>query len=163
MDDFSKSKNTLLSNIDAALTYVELVSNLDESLVMKPVLEESGVEDEEYSELDIFGFYVSGHPSSKYQGNDRVKINDVSKFVGRRVVIVGLVEKVKVINTKKGEEMAFVLINDETKSIDCVIFPRFNALIKDLVVGDLYKFRGQVTKKGEELQIIIESAERLEI
>lgn len=162
LEDFSKSKKTLLSNIDSALTYVELVNNLDESLVMKPELEVSQVPDEEYSEIDIFGFYVSGHPSLKYQGPDRVKIKDVEKFMGRKILLVGLVEKVKVINTKKGEEMAFVDINDETKTIDCVIFPRNNVLIKNLIVGELYKVWGQVTKKGEEVQIIISDVESME-
>ena len=59
--------------------------------------------------------------------------------------------------------MAFVDINDETRSIDCVIFPRYNKLIDSLQIGDLCKFGGQVTKKGEEVQIIIESVEKIEI
>lgn len=163
MEDFSKSKNTLLANIDSAMTYVELVNNLDESLVMKPVLEESKDPDLEYSEIDIFGFYVSGHPSLKYEGNDRIKIINVDKFIGRRVNVVGLVEKVKVINTKKGEKMAFVDINDETRTIDCVIFPRNNSIIDSLEIGSLYKFNGQVTKKGEETQLVIENCTKIEL
>lgn len=163
LEEFSKSKNTLLSNIDSAITYVELISSLDESLVMKPVIEESNKPDEEYSELDLFGFYVSGHPANAYANAKTVKIRDFKNRLNNKVEAVLLIDKIKVINTKKGEKMAFVDGNDDSGSIDCVIFPRNNAIIDKLVIGELYRFLATVTKKGEEIQLIIEGLLPLEV
>lgn len=161
MEEFDKSKNTLLKNIDAALTYVELVNNLDESLVVAPELEISEEEDLEYPELEIFGFYVSGHPASKYAGNGLVKIKDFNKFINRKVRVVALVEKIKVINTKKGEAMAFVRLEDETGNIEAVIFPKNNAVIEELTENMLYRFTGSINRRNEEVQFVIESVELL--
>lgn len=162
MEDFHKSKNTLLSNIDAAITYIELINTLDESLVMKPELEISEIEDEEYSELDLFGFYISGHPASKYAGGKIVKIKDFSKYLNRRIESVVIVENVKVINTKKGERMAFVKVNDESGIIEGVIFPRNNKIIDEIVLGELNRFVATVSKRGDDLQIILEDRAKVE-
>ncbi len=161
LEDFGKSKNTLLQNIDSALTYVELVNSLDESLVAKPELEESKIEDVEYSEIDLFGFYVSGHPASKYVGNGIVKIRDFNKFLNRQIAVVVLVEKLKVIDTKKGEKMAFVQVADETGSCDAVIFPKNNIMIEKIGEG-LNHFKATVSKRNDEIQLILEDILTLE-
>lgn len=161
LDDFHQSKRTLLKNVDSALTYVELVDTLDESLVTKPELEIATEEDEEYSEIDLFGFYISGHPASKFVGNGIVKIRDFAKFVSRQVRVVVLVEKVKVINTKKGEKMAFVQVADETGSIDAVIFPKNNVIIEEIVDG-LNAFKATIGKRDNQLQLILEQIENVE-
>lgn len=161
LEDFGKSKNTLLQNIDSALTYVELVNSLDESLVAKPELEESKIEDEEYSEIDLFGFYVSGHPASKYVGNGIVKIRDFNKFLNRQIAVVVLVEKLKVIDTKKGEKMAFVQVADETGSCDAVIFPKNNIMIEKIGEG-LNHFKATIGKRNDEIQLILEDILALE-
>lgn len=161
MDCFGVSKNTLLNNIDAALTYVELVESLDESLVMKPELEISSVPDSEYSELEVFGFYVSGHPASKYKTGDTAKLDALDMYMNRITSIVVLVDRIKVINTKKGEKMAFLDISDDTKAGIAVIFPRVSSLIKVIKEGELYKFKGKVGKRDQETQFIIEEASKI--
>lgn len=162
MEDFSKSRSTLLKNIDVASNYIELVNSLDESLVMKPELELANEEDPEIAELEIFGFYVSGHPASKYNKIGIVKIKNLSNFLNRRIDIVVLVDKVKVINTKKGEKMAFVQVGDESGSCDAVIFPKNNMLIEQIEIGELYRFKASVTKRNDEIQLILEEMSTLE-
>lgn len=156
LDIFGYSKNTLLSNIDSAVTYLELVENLDSSLIMKPDIEESKIPDEEYSELDIFGFYVSGHPATKYTKNDIVKLNKLHEYLGKRVNIVALVDKVKVIDTKNKEKMAFLGLSDDTINIDSVIFPKNNTILDKLNMEGLNKFRCQITKRNDEIQAVLE-------
>lgn len=158
MDEFGKSKNTLLGNIDAAITYVELIESLDESLIMKPELEEASEPDKEYSELSIFGFYVSGHPACKYNSADITKLESVSeKLNRRRIKVVVLVDKMRVINTKQGEKMAFLEISDDTRTTSSVIiFPKKNYLIDEIVLGELYKFGCLVSMKDKEVQLLIE-------
>lgn len=161
MDEFGYSKNTLLANIDTALTYIELVGSLDESLVMKPELECIEQPDEEISEIELFGFYVSGHPASKFTGSEYVKIKDFASYMDKRISFVALVDKIKVINTKKGEKMAFLDISDETKSCSAVIFPRCNALIDAIEEGTLYKFKCLIGKRNDEIQAVIEEASQI--
>ena len=68
-----------------------------------------------------------------------------------------LVDKIKVINTKKGEKMAFLDISDDTGSISAVIFPRNNDLIGKLIDGDLIVINANIGERNEELQVIINS------
>ena len=141
MNDFGYSRNTLLKNLDSAITYVELARSLDKSLIMKPVIEVSSEEDGETSELDIFGFYISGHPASKYSGDDFIKLSDITKYVSRRITMILLLEKIKIISTKKGEKMAFLEVSDDTGKMGAVIFPKNNSIIDNISIGNLYKFK----------------------
>lgn len=156
MDCFGASKNTLLKNIDTAFTYIELVESLDESLVMKPELEVCSSQDEEYSELDLFGFYISGHPASKYSGKDIVKLSSIASYMNKFINVVVFVDKLKVINTKNGDKMAFVDISDDTRAGNAVIFPKSFELVSKLQEGNLYKLKGKVSKRNDEFQLVIE-------
>ena len=155
-DEFGHTKNTLIKNIDSAVTYVELVNNLDESLVMKPEIEESDEPDENASELELelYGFYVSGHPASKYK-DGIVKLENIKKYLNKTVSMVVLVDKCKVINTKKNEKMAFVGISDETGSSDAVLFPKNNNLLELFTEGDLVQIKANVAMRNDEVQVII--------
>ncbi len=157
LDEFGFSKNTLLSNIDAAITYIELIGSLDESLVMKPEMEVSSEPDVEYSEIDVFGFYVSGHPASKIEDKNIVKIKYINNYIGRFIEVAVLVDKVKVINTKKGEAMAFINVNDDTGSIGGVIFPKQNNLIDLIDKEGINRLRVQVSKRSDEVQLVVDS------
>ncbi|HBA38013.1 MAG TPA: DNA polymerase III subunit alpha, partial [Firmicutes bacterium] len=161
LDDFGVSRSTLLDNIDSAETYMELISTLDESLVEKPALVESQREDEDVSEIELFGFYISGHPASKYQDKKRIKLKDIGSWMNRRVEVVGLVEKLKVINTKKGEKMAFLNLNDETGTAEAVVFPKNNHLLNELVEGELSRLSCTVNKRDEKMQLVVEEILKL--
>ena len=151
------SRNTLLENIEGAITYIDLIKNLDEAFVMKPEIIESSIVDTPISELEVFGFYVSGHPASKFTDKSFVKIKNLDTFKNKQVKMGVLVDKIKVINTKKGEKMAFLDISDDTGSISAVIFPRNNDLIGKLIDGDLIVINANIGERNEELQVMINS------
>ncbi len=155
LDSFNMSKNTLLENIDTALTYVELANNLDESLIMKPELIQSCRDDDNYSDLDIFGFYIDGHPSSKYIDKNILKIKDLKTCKIKNSIMVLLVDKIKVIDTKKGDKMAFVEVSDETGTTSAVIFPSSNDLINNIATHELYKFKINIGERNGEKQVIL--------
>ena len=159
--DFKYNHKTLFLNIDSALDYAMLCSDLDESLVMKPNIEVS----QEYNEnelinkeLNTFGYYVTNHPSSKYQDGvmKLIKIKDYFDKYVDTVVIVGSVRK---ISTKKGEEMGFFSGSDETDTADYVIFPKKNSLLYDIKKDDFIKVRGQVTRRLDKYQIVVSNIE----
>ncbi|MGM9834666.1 MAG: DNA polymerase III subunit alpha [Bacilli bacterium] len=163
-NSFKISHHTMYANIDNAITYAELRTDLDESLVMKPELEIK----EEYDdmtlmsqELEVFGFYVTNHPSSKYVDKDIMKLDKMKQFFDKYVKTVVIIDSVKKIKTKKGEEMAFINASDETGSGDYVIFPKKNNLLNYLEKKSLYKITGQVTRRMDKYQIVITNIEKL--
>ena len=161
--DFNINHKTLYNSLDSAIDYAILCSEIDESLVMKPNYTSSS----EYSdvelmnkELEVFGFYVTNHPASKYK-DGIVKINEIKKYFDKyveNVVIIGNVRKIK---TKKGEDMGFLDCSDETGSLDYVIFPKKNAFLNEFKKDDLVRIRGQVTRRLDKYQIVVSNMTRL--
>ena len=159
--DFNYNHKTLYNNIESALDFAMLCSDLDESLVMKPNMEVV----DEYSEvelmnkeLSVFGYYVTNHPSSKYQ-KGIMKLNKIKDYFDKYVDIVVIVGNIRKISTKKGEEMGFFSGSDETDISDFVIFPRNNKYLYEIKKDDLIKVRGQVTKRIDKYQIVVSSIE----
>ncbi len=163
---FSYNKKTLIKNLDSLYNYAELTKDLDPSLVMKPEIERC----EEFSNSElleqerlIFGFYLTHHPTTYYQKSDTkiVPLNEIKKYFNKEIDTIILVEKVKVITTKKQEEMSFVTGSDETMMIDFTLFPRIYRLYPNMVRGDILKIRGNVEKRLEDYQIIVRKIEKL--
>jgi len=162
LDSFKEKRVTLLKNIDSAITYVELCNNLDETLIMKPQLDKSEKEEIEIDEKEIYGFYITGHPASKYRDINIKKIKDLGKFLNREVQIIALVEKIKVINTKKGEKMAFITISDDTGTQDSILFPKSINLLEKLEEGNLYKIVADINQREQKIQIITNNIELIQ-
>lgn len=79
-------------------------------------------------EKEILGFYITGHPLVRYKrfiekitNIDTSRIN--FKSIEKEIKIVGMVRSLKEINTKKGERMAFVTLEDLKGTIEVIIFP----------------------------------------
>ncbi|MHC9536213.1 DNA polymerase III subunit alpha [Dellaglioa sp. BT-FLS60] len=108
-------------------------------------------------EAQYLGAYLSGHPVEKYRKqlsqSNLQKISEISEK--KRVTILVNLTRVKVIRTKKGQQMAFVNGSDETSEIDLTLFPdlfrqKESLLEKNKIVvvsGDVETSRG--------LQIIV--------
>ena len=65
--------NTLISNLDNILNYIELSSGLEENIIPKPEIEikqELPIEDILNKEKEIFGFYLTSHKTEKYKLNN---------------------------------------------------------------------------------------------
>ncbi len=84
-------------------------------------------------EKEVAGFYVSSHPLKSYP---LVKYLDVQTFLGCLdlikevnslkepfVTCVGLMQTHKIINTKKGDRMAFAQFEDLSGHAEIIIFP----------------------------------------
>ena len=161
--DFKVNHNSLFKMIDSALDYAVLCSDLDESLVMKPniILQPEYTEGELMArELACFGFYVTNHPSSKYQSGI-MKINKMKENFDKYVDLVVIVGNIRKIKTKKGEDMGFISGSDETGTCDFIIFPKNDKYLINLAKDDLIKVRGQVTKWIDKYQIVVRSIEKL--
>lgn len=77
-------------------------------------------------EKELMGLYISDHPLNEHRRllNRLVKpISGLGEATGT-TKIGGLISTVKKINTKRGEPMAFVRLEDLTGSIEVVVFPK---------------------------------------
>lgn len=117
-------------------------------------------------EKEFLGFYLSEHPLSgifsKINSLISIKIGEINleESVGKPVKIGGIVSSVRKTVTKTGNnEMAFVKIEDDTGSIEVVIFPRVFQESKNLWVTDsAVLITGKVDAREERLSVIADSA-----
>ena len=164
LDSFLLTKRTMIENLDAALNYASLVSDLDSDYIIKPELITYPEYDSEYlreKELLSYGFYVTNHPVSKYIDKSIMKLENLQKYFDKRVKCVVLVEKIKTIETKKGDKMAFLRASDETGNGEFVIFPNGYSLLKNIKVSDIIVIQGLVTKRYDSYQINVNGLQKV--
>ena len=163
---FGYNKKTLIENLDSLINYAELTKDLDPSLVMKPEIESyKEFSDDELleQEKNIFGFYLSHHPTTNYYRDNKecIRLNDIKNYFMKQIHILVLVERIKFIKTKKGERMAFVTGSDETGIMDFTLFPKILKMYPDIARGDILKVRGIVERRLDEWQMVGNRIEKL--
>ena len=163
---FGYNKNTLSKNLDSLYNYAELTVDLDPSLVMRPEIEEFN----EYSmeelleqEKNAFGFYLINHPTTSYYAKDSscIHLDKIKDYFNKQVSTIILVEKVKVIETKKHEKMAFIVGSDEIMMRDYTLFPKEYSKYSNVSRGDILKIKGTIERRYNEFQIIVNNIEKL--
>ena len=157
-DSFGYNKRTLIENLDNVINYAELSKNVGLIDVEKPLIDMY----EEYSsdelvkiELDVFGFYLSYHPVSKY--NNKNNSLSIPKLFDHNINIVLLIEYIKEITTKKNDVMAFVRANDEYGTVDLILFPTVYKKYNNINVGDIIDVYGKVERRNDKYQIVVSS------
>ena len=93
-------------------------------------------------EKETMGFYLTGHPLNRYEATlrrlttmDTQRVQEIHD--AQEVILGGVVSNLKEINTKKGDRMAFVTLED------------LNGVVEIIVFADLYK-NASLLLKGEE-------------
>ena len=114
-------------------------------------------------EKELAGTYISNHPIQKYMadikaaGTTLLGELDESKQ-NQQVTVAGLVNFVRHHQTKKGDAMAFVEIEDMQTTCEIVVFPRaFKAHRELLVESKLIVVRGKVDAQGNGAKILADS------
>lgn len=174
-DNFGE-RGQLLANMEVMLAYnkerqnigsqVSLFGDLPTqslSLTLAPAPKAETIEKLKW-EKELLGLYVSGHPLERIR--DRIeksgmtikKIRDEVK-PGFPVTFACIVEEVKIIFTKKNEQMAFVKVGDLTSSIEGVLFTKpFAELQNILLVDTVVAVQARVSERNGEKSLVIEKA-----
>lgn len=165
-DEFGYNHNTLHYNLDSVSNYAELVKDLDPEFVLKPDIEEVEEYSKEYlifKEKELFGFYLSNHPVTSYKAkyNNTVQLDNISSYLNQKVTVIVLVEKCRIIQTKKGEEMMFFDGSDEYAKVDFTLFPKVYKKYPDISKSDVLKLVGRVERRYDTFQIIVDTIEKL--
>ena len=155
-DNLGYNKATLIKNLDDLIMYGDLIKALDSSSVSEPEIKIVDEYDDLYlinKQLELFGYYYSSHPASKYP--NVMKAKDIRNNFDKLVNVVVLVDKIRTIKTKNNDDMAFVTGSDETGIMDLVVFPRSINELKDIKIGDLILVNGRVERRNDLFQIVI--------
>ncbi len=158
--------NTMISNIDNILNYVELSIGMDDDLLVKPNIEEKeefSVEEILDKEKQVFGFYLTSHRTEKYKLNNKniMDIYDINNNLNKKVEVIVSIDKIKEILTKKNEAMCFLTSSDNTGSTVLIVFPDLYKNYNNFKKGDIIKVKGKVEKRFDEYQIICNEIEEI--
>ncbi len=145
MDSFEESRRTLFENIESALNYGGSVQGdklKGQSSLFEELEQEQSVNDfyevqrfDEWDEAElseyereVLGFYFKAHPILKYsemvERFGAVRIGELKDLPGEsKVSIFGIIATLRVITTRDNKEMAFVSLEDQTGTIEVVVFP----------------------------------------
>lgn len=159
MEGFRANRSSLLATLDEAIRYGGLVCvakdpvEFDYNLVSKPIM--MALKDfpgqNATREKEALGFYLSAHPVATY----RTKLNEqlyplitLPQAKGNYVKCMAMITKTKLHKTKKGDQMMFVIAEDETASFDFVIMPNIYQMYQSKLVKDeILCFEGFIDKE----------------
>lgn len=120
-------------------------------------------------EKETLGFYISGHPLAKYkqelQSLTNTKATQVTELEdGTSVVLGGVASSVKEINSRRGDRMAFVTLEDLSGFIEIIVFSDIFKKTSTLVKSDMpILVRGHLTRDEKSTKVVAEEITPLSV
>ncbi len=120
-------------------------------------------------EREALGLYLSGHPFDYYRSeletiSDMRLCERIQKPLSN-AVIAGMIVDRRVINTKRGDKMAFISLDDGLSRVEISIFSELYALCESLLTKDkILIVTGELKRKeaGGQFEMIAQSASDIE-
>jgi DNA polymerase III subunit alpha len=118
-------------------------------------------------EKELLGLYISGHPLDKFKEKlDKrpMTLNQLKERIppGVTAVAAGMISDVRLLLTKKGDQMAFIKISDMSGSLEAVIFPKNYIEFKSIIKPDnCIAIKGQLNNRNGELSMVAEKMKSL--
>ncbi len=183
------SRSVLLNNIELLLSFsqkkqkeidsgqTDLFGNLIETEAVSQL--KLGPEEVPYTQKDylkwereLMGLYLSAHPLSDYVKLLQEKVHPISevsaKHEDKRATVGGIITDVRIIQTKNGQNMAFVKLADTSSEIELLLFPKTFAETSWLwVVDKVVIVEGDVNARDrdgnatDEVKIAVTSAREI--
>jgi len=140
-------------------------ASVDDATDHLPDIQELSLEEKLKLEKELLGFYLSDNPVKKIVRivsdlvSHKIVHLDPTLHLNQTVTLAGVVSREKLVNTKKNNsKMAFVTLQDDTGTIDCIIFPKLYAENPELWHEDSALIvKGKVDNREDKLQIVVDS------
>lgn len=180
LDGLHHDRAQLLASVEIALEYGNKVEEREERMQTQLFIEEIETpdyvsvpplsEEEQLNfEKQVLGFYASGHPIegelqlvTHYQRTPIVEL--FTKQENSVVRIAGMIEDIKVILTRKKQQMAFVTVSDETGEVEMTVFPEaYQENRLKLQKGELVFLEGKVHSHDSRKSFILEKCTTIPI
>ncbi len=155
LDVFEQTRATLMASLPAASKIAEqharnqdlgqndmfgVVAQVDTGPGSYHVLPEWDDDQRLACEKQTLGLYLTGHPIEKYQEEltqiISSRIVDLKPTFDQTVIVTGLIIAIRVMNTRRGDKMAFITIDDRSARIELAIFSEAYQRYQDLITKD---------------------------
>lgn len=178
LDSFGFDRGVLLGNSDTILGFARQVrergtSNqnslfsgttiaFEEKITLKPA--PSATLDEKLKwEKNLLGLYVSSHPFKDFEEIMRSVLTPAGELEGLPrdawIIVGGVVDSILKKLTKKGDQMLFATIADQSGSVEILVFPRTYEQTKDIwQVGNIVCAVGKTPKEDGDNKVFVEKA-----
>ncbi len=116
-------------------------------------------------EKELLGLYVSSHPLENYK-KVLSRLLPIGSFreemLDGKIVVGGIISKMKKMLTKKSEPMMFAYLEDQTGSVEAVIFPSTLAKITAPIEEEkILQMSGRLSEKDGEYKLIVDEVKDL--
>ena len=159
-DSFEKNRQKILSNLPTLFIFVEELGSLfaDSSY--------NWIETEDFTEVEKFrkeqewlGVGISQHPLVQLSKNPLYPITSLRELSeGQATTVLVEIQSIRVIRTKKGENMAFLQVSDSKTKLEVTVFANRYRQFKDFLhEGSFYYLNGKVQARDGRLQLILNS------
>ncbi|HHI94344.1 MAG TPA: DNA polymerase III subunit alpha [Gammaproteobacteria bacterium] len=166
MDDLGPNRATLMATLESAVQRAEqhhknLASGQNDMFgVAEPQTEEEAGQfivaqdwDDEIrltGEKETLGLYLTGHPIDRYEHeiNQIVskRIAELNPKNDQNITVAGLVVAMRTMNTKRGDRIAFITLDDRTGRLELAVFSEAYNHYRDLIAKDrLLVVEGEVS------------------
>jgi DNA polymerase-3 subunit alpha len=118
-------------------------------------------------EKELLGLYVSGHPLDRFKEKLDKRPMTLTELKakmtpGMVVVAAGMIEDVRTILTRGGDQMAFVKIADFDGTIEAAVFPRIYATHKAILIPEnVIALKGRLSERNGELSMVADKLKAL--
>ncbi|MCF6337086.1 MAG: DNA polymerase III subunit alpha [Gammaproteobacteria bacterium] len=166
MDDLGPNRATLMATLESAVQRADqhhknIASGQNDMFgVAEPQAEEEAGQfvvakdwDDEIrltGEKETLGLYLTGHPIDRYE--DEIKqivsrrIAELNPKSDQNITVAGLVVAMRTMNTKRGDRIAFITLDDRTGRLELAVFSEAYNRHRDLIAKDrLLVVEGEVS------------------
>ncbi|MDP3725373.1 MAG: DNA polymerase III subunit alpha, partial [Nanoarchaeota archaeon] len=123
-------------------------------------------------EKELLGLYLTDHPFNPYRDHEKVKKlalpiskareEPLERGRSRRIVIAGVINAIQKIPTKNGDPMLFVSLEDQTDTIEALVFSDLLAESREVwQEGKAIITRGRMSAKNGETKFVCEEVREL--
>ena len=117
-------------------------------------------------EKEMLGLYISGHPLFEYE-ESLTRVTPIEVLIDvedkASVAVGGVITKVKIIFTKKDQQMCFLDLEDIGDNVEVIVFPSVLMKYRGIISEDkIVKIKGKLDKKEDQLKIIANEIEELD-
>lgn len=184
LDSF-ENRSLMLANLEKLLKYNKDAFNYQYSqqkslfnnssnynFLAPPELENNNLEISDLEKItwekELLGLFVSQHPLLMFEKNlkslnKKISQLSISSSKENSIIIAGVISSIKKILTKKNESMLFAKIEDETGSIELLVFPKQLQKNPELwQENNLIICSGKISPKDDELKLLVNQANILD-
>ena len=156
-DSFEKNRQKVFNNLANLFEFVKVLGSLfGETIYSWQDSEDWSEQEKFYMEQELLGVGVSKHPLQAIASKAIYPITPIGNLSENSYAIILVeVQKIKVIRTKKGENMAFLQVDDSKKKLDVTLFSDlYRQVGQEVREGAFYYIKGKIQSRDGRLQMI---------